>query len=742
MVVTMVSLAAACGPDGRGADAPTSSRHGDEHGVLEKLARELDPGPQSAIFPQLQADVRAKVKTDAPHELAPAARLVAARDRISRWTIQLSTTDPDSLGVQLDRAFEGVYLAEPLALAPISGEAGPTNLEARALLWRFYSAFIGTEPLLRTFATSWGGAGKKLATALAAMELFKSVGAKMTDRFAAEILRARAPEPTVADILWSHASRKLAQGDAAGGRALYAEYLRRSGSSESFDDQLRVAQAHIRLEDAGAAAIAVARAKATAQRTPGDRTAQARVRSVERDREMLVRLLALPSDKAPATQLARFDLLLELDRTKEGEALLAGLLRERPKDARVRARAVQLRVRNAEISEHLVDQLRGEELTDRTAEYWSMRIGAAGIAVAKAPSKSALGEIKAAEAELARQQPGRAAALSFIVDRVARLLEATPETASLVASLGPMLDEGLALRARFPAEPDVDRIVIALSLFATDPARGLAVALVRPKIAPSDDVELYEQRARTAVTLAAYVGKSADLAAVRAAVEDVPPSTAGEVEGGREALLGDVDVLAALMKGERAAWPRAVAHYETAKKTSKDDRARLDNNLGFAAALGGDAARATALFDASARARSGRRWVPVLNVSTAAGTSKTDQLAAVRTIAAGLSDAESVGLVNAWRAFLEPGAGEANAAAAKALAEFDGPFATQKLALNAQGIETEGSFSLGLGLRSGLLGHTLSASAYATLWLVRPMPLSRAELDAKTKAGPPRPPPP
>ncbi len=55
------------------------------------------------------------------------------------------------------------------------------------------------------------------------------------------------------------------------------------------------------------------------------------------------------------------------------------------------------------------------------------------------------------------------------------------------------------------------------------------------------------------------------------------------------------------------------------------------------------------------------------------------------------------------------------------------------MALHSKGLETEGNFSLGLGLRAARLSHTLAASAWATLWLVRPMPLTRAELEAKAK---------
>jgi hypothetical protein len=246
------------------------------------------------------------------------------------------------------------------------------------------------------------------------------------------------------------------------------------------------------------------------------------------------------------------------------------------------------------------------------------------------------------------------------------------------------------------------------------------------------------QRAQTVVTLAAYVGKGADLGAARRAVEEIPPSSDVAVEGLREALFGDLEVLAATTQGERAALARAAARYERAKELTKADVARLDNNLAFIALTQGDAARARALFEAAARAKSLRRWVPLLGMATAPSASKEEQLAALRAMS-GAPDAELPALLYVWRAALEPDAAEAAKAANKALAELDGPLSLHKLPLLAEGLEAEGTFALGLGLRSGALAYTFNANAYATLWLVRPAPLSRAELEAKAAAAKPKP---
>lgn len=700
--------------------------------TLDKLAREIDPGTQPPLFAQLPAEVRARVEIDSPRDPAPAARLAAARERIEYWSLQVSSTDQGALVAILQRAFEGLYLAEPIALRD---DRDPLTLEARALLWSFYFSFIATEPLLRSFDSVWSGPGNKLAASMAAVKVVTTAAPKMSDRLAALILRAHAPDVAVADILWEQASKRLTRGEASGGRALYAEYIRRKASTTELDDQLKIAHAYIRIDDARAASETIGRVKATAK----ERTTLARVRNAEHDRDLLVKLLALPaSDTSPSASLARFDLLFELERTKEAEALITALRKDRPKDARVRSRSVQFRVRNGEVTDKLVDELRDRDLTDQDAQYWSMRIGAAGIAAAKSPTPAALDDIASAGESLGKYQPGRAAAIAFIVERAASMLRRKPDAAAILAMLHDSFDAAQAMRAKYPEERDVDRIAIALALFAAEPSRGLQAALLHPRVKPDNEAELYAQRAHTAVTLAAYVGKAADLAAVRAAVEEIPPSTSANAEGARDTLFADVDMLAAVQHGDREGWARAASRYEAAKKKTTLERARIDNNLAYIAGSTNEGGRAAALFESAGRAQSGRRWVPLLNVATAPGTAKKEQLESLRAIA-GPADVETPALVSAWLASLEPGEKEAGAAAAKALADLEGAMSTQKLSLNSQGMEMEGSVTLSLGLRSGELGHTLATSAYASLWLVRPLPLTRTELEAKAKALAPRP---
>jgi hypothetical protein len=537
----------------------------------------------------------------------------------------------------------------------------------------------------------------------------------------------------VDDILWMHAQRKRREGN-AGAKALYGELLRRRAQPTTPALWIEVARARIGLDDADGAGAAIGQAKA--MMAAGDRLARASVFALERDRRALVALRALPeADAAPATRLARFDELLQLGRNQEAKLLLDGLAKARPKDARVRARQVQLRLAEGDISPSLVDALRPDDLTDRDALYWSVRIGAAGMAFKVATSKEALDELATSVRALAPLEPGRAAALGFILERVAPLTSGADE-AALLRVIRDSFEPAVALRARYPAVADVDRLVLTLALFHADPAKGFAAAIARPQTAPEDDPELYSQRAHVLVTLAAYLGGAADLGAVEHAIEDVPPADR-ETESARSALLGDLQMLRALA-GDAAAWPRAAAQWQAALQTSQQQAGRLLDNLGYATSIAGDMPAAQALFEKSYKARSERRWVPLLNIATAPTTSTADRLNVIRTIADQLAP-KTPGLVNAWRASIEPDADLARTAAAKALEDFGSTLSFHQVALHARGVVTEGSFKIGVGLRSGRRVHDLSASAFATLWLARPLPITRAELEAKAKPNPPAP---
>ncbi len=76
---------------------------------------------------------------------------------------------------------------------------------------------------------------------------------------------------------------------------------------------------------------------------------------------------------------------------------------------------------------------------------------------------------------------------------------------------------------------------------------------------------------------------------------------------------------------------------------------------------------------------------------------------------------------------------ESSRAAKEAIDELKTPLYAMKPDASALGIESEGSFQIGLGLASKRRYHEIGSYAYGSLWLMPPPPLSRAELEAKAR---------
>lgn len=98
-----------------------------------------------------------------------------------------------------------------------------------------------------------------------------------------------------------------------------------------------------------------------------------------------------------------------------------------------------------------------------------------------------------------------------------------------------------------------------------------------------------------------------------------------------------------------------------------------------------------------------------------------------------------------WLAATSPDPKEAGDAAAKVFEDRADPFSAIKPVQGALGFETEGAFQVGLGLSSRKF-YELNTQAYASLWLMPPLPLDDAQLAAKAKVvapsrpGPAKPP--
>jgi hypothetical protein len=750
-----------CGPPPPTTRAPERVAPPKPKSLAESVADELDPGPPAAFWPTLPADVRADLERTAAAPPDPARRVAAARERLETWALDFDASRPDAHRARIRAGLEGLYLAEPLALAK---EPTAESLAAAALLVRFY-AVIENVPRyvewLREMAKSVGGdyaEQLKLAADTKPLENLATVAPAMHKHLSAKVLRAGKPKEAADSVLRDFAGVRYGAGDVKRARDLYVEYIKSRGADATADDWLTVAAAHVRVEDRPEASLATERARVLAAKRPDDRPLRAKLRAADADLRNLDRLRELAKSSGLDADIERADLLRSLRRSDEAAELVARLKKDHPKDARVRVRQGMVTFEKMATAGKLLegaiyasDELKDPNLQNKDGDYWSMMLGAAGVRtmsevlpeLARNPEagvQKMVGVLKAIRDladQLAKSQPGRAAAIAFLVDRTLPLMDKmrTGDVGPILAALQASLPEALALRAKYPETADVDRLVLTGATFAPDRAKAFEAVAARPKTAPEDDPPLYLQRARTAVTLAAVIATPAVIASTRAIVNDVPATDESFTEAVREALLGDVDVLEAIVQKDAGAWARAVAHYEIARKGHKEVRARLANNLGFIALAQGDQARAEDLFLESARDQSPRRWLAFLNALLSPNRAG-ERLTGLRDLAkANRGDGRPPVVISTWLASVATDPAESSRAAKEAVDELATPLYAMKPDASAIGLESEGSFQIGLGLASKRRYHEIGSYAYGSLWLMPPPPMSRADLEAKARGG-------
>ncbi|MBA3463147.1 MAG: hypothetical protein H0T46_24535 [Deltaproteobacteria bacterium] len=700
------------------------------------LAAELAT-PAQTIWSTLPLALTAELRVD-----AGGSALAAARKRLEGWQLVTVGARPEEIGARFRAAFEGIYLAEPLAYAKPPTRDG---LAAAGLLHQLYD--LADSNTYREWIKSAPNIGidRKL------LEVLGDVAPVQRKHLASEILSAGEPPEAVDGVLRALAERARSDGDAKQSKLLFAKLVERRGAASTFQDYLDLSLANVRLDDRASAAAAVGQARG--KLPPNDRHSQALLRDTEKDLANLDRYLALKQNAGVMARIEQLDLLRAMGRTADAQALLADLRRSAPNDARVRVRAAAMAFEGMAAGGNMLQaagfvaqELDDPALTDKDADYWSMLIGAQGahamgealpqlfqdkVAGAK-KMVEILKSMREKAVKLEAMRPGRAAALQLVIDRAIPIVEkSVAQDVAIADVLKGGLEAALAMRAKYPDTVDIDRLVFTFATFTADRKRALDVVMQRPGTKPEDDLELYLARARTALTLAIVLATPQAVASARSAVEDIAPSWNPQIEANREAMLGDCDAL-------EEKWATAAQHYEAARKLHKEVRARATNNLGWIALKRGANDEADALFRESGEDEtSNRRWLAYLNALSTPQREK-ERLEGLRSlILANSSDGKPPTTLLIWLVANSPDPKETSEAAQKVLDEYADPFSAIKPSNGRRGFETEGAFQIGIGLASRKF-YDLNAAAYANLWLMPPLPLDEPQLRAKVKAAKPK----
>ena len=739
-VLTVAAFACNTTPRARTPDGDATSSP--FHSLAEGLATPAQP-----IWPTLPEALTTDLQKGAVVPADAAGRLAAARTRLAAWTLDLVTAKPEAIGAQIRIAYEGMYLVEPLAYGAPSAD----TLAAAGLLHHLYDV-VDT-----TAFRDWAKAAPNIGLDRKLLEVLADTATAQRKHLAAQILAAGEPPEAVNGVLRSLAERARNDNDYAKAKTLFAKVVERRGDGASLDDWLDLSTAQLRTDDRAGAASSLEKAR----KLPApDRLSQAKVREAGRDLVNLERFLKLRENGMIEARIEQLDLLRAMGRSPEAEALLKELKEVAPNDARVRVRSAAIgfegmaQAGNMMAAAGFVAEELGEaNLVNKDADYWSMLIGAEGAhAMGEAlpmlfQDKVAGGKkmveilktMRGMAVEMEKTRPGRAIALEYVIDRTIPIVDqGTAQDVAIAELLRTGLADAVALRTKYPDTVDLDRLVFTFATFTKDRQHALEVVMQRPGTSPAEDIELYQARARTALTIAIVLATPAAVTSARSAIGDIAPSWSSQIEANREAMLGDCDAIEATLKKEDALWAKAAGHYEAARALHKEVRARVTNNLGWIALKTGTPERADALFRESAEDEtSGRRWLGYLNALATPGRA-TERLEGLRSlILANSSDGKPPETLLIWLAATSQDPKESGDAAAKVLEVQAEAFAKVKPAHGSLGFETEGAFQVGIGLASRKF-YDLNTQAYASLWLMPPLPLDDTQLAEKAKTVAPK----
>lgn len=749
----MITTLAACG--GTATTTTTVESRPRAPSMLEAIAAELDVGPQEPLWARLPAG-RIELERSVAAPAGGPARLEMARVRFAMFIQTMDEVSPETVTARLIAALEVIYLAEAVVFPSAPSEWTSLQRDAATVLHELYARL--DQPAL----DAWLRAGGRVTIDAAVLDQVLRATPTMRRYLAAGLLRAGAPEPTMVSILRDVATRKMNAGDVQGSRPLYDEVVRRGRDVASVVDWIDAGVARARSEDLTAAVAALEEATARARGMSQDRQIGAKLRALRQDVRTLQEYVAAKPATEIERKLARFDLLLAFARAAEARVLLDELERAHPKDARVRVRTVVLEIDAMAATDDVVamsqaasDALQDSDLENLDGDYWSLVIGTLGFrAMTEMLSTFQTDKVAGAQRmvemlrsmrevakELAKTRPGRAAALdALLVNAMTVFGSARP----FEDQLGDVLQHGfsaaVALRQQHPSTADVDRIVYSFASFTDNLDLGLATVVEPPGTSSDDDAGLYLQRARVAVSIARQSATARATATACATIDDIPPTFEAAREVDRVALLGDCAALAAITTNDPTGWQRALEYYAMALASDvvADDRPRLLHNLAFATLQTGDRDGAIGRFTEAAAQEGGRQFLPRFHLLTLTAATPGERLDGLRELArerTAAGDRPSVYL-GTWLAHLSGDPAESGRTAAAVLEQMADRFRAPSPAALAQGLESEGTFNLGLGVASRQL-YALNAQVYSSVWFVLPPPLDRAGLEAKAKAAKP-----
>jgi tetratricopeptide (TPR) repeat protein len=417
---------------------------------------------------------------------------------------------------------------------------------------------------------------------------------------------------------------------------LVDEFQKRRGVSPRMDtsDWFGATELRTRCSDLAGAQEAFAHVALPQDAPPALQARRARNKSDLARLKKLIDVSKLPDINA---RVERVDLLLSLGRSREAEEQLASLMKDKGDDPRVRARVAAAALEQAANSsrEQLLQELDARIPFMANAESADPAVLSLRVAMlaqrlflkmppfttqpdaTKAFFAKEFQTLKPLVAQLAKVDPDRGLPLQYMVQAV--------DTALPKASLNnqkPLFDALLngapvvqKMIAAHPNSADAYRLLYTHAMAQSDAKGSMRLVMAPVAISPDDEPDLFMQRARVAVALAANLRDNSAFDDAMKLVAQLPARESDADNIAMGVLRADLTVLRARVAGKPAPFDMVKPAYQEALSNPNPIRARVCNNVAVMLAEMGSYQEALPLFNASAAMAGEEAWMPLMNAA-------------------------------------------------------------------------------------------------------------------------------
>jgi hypothetical protein len=574
---------------------------------LQALAAEIDPGPLDSLLDSMPGWLEASMTSGVEQRLGPQAYYDQAKQIITDWKDDIPDLSLDNLKLMLELV-RGFFIMERFAQS--GAKCDLDCLTVRATIYNTLDV-----PMFADREGFFGQIFSFMSSALTddilsqgqASELLNFVHEVFTKaplhqrHFAAKILRQAPQSEQAVKILYQLSGRAADKQDFDRAKRLQNAAMQRSHEPLNADNWFSLTGYCYRDLDPACGNKALANAK----KVLGDEISDEQKKTLtnlEQAATWARQLMEMKEVSSLTSKLKKAGIAFELGRTQEAGQIYTRLKNDHPNDARPYtglARVALATNLNTTKTVRLIKQ--AANLENKDLEYYQVAVGTAWGTFIKEVLGPGMKDpdrlleymepfLKTTRKDidgLAKFDPKRAAILALMVDAGTSIIMASkqednPDRRKLSEQIVlSAINEAGLLKAKYPSEPDIYRMIWMLTRFQNDKKLAFSLALEEPPAGVEELAELNTLRAQVLYILMVDFNDATQLPSLLALVESLPKDAEKNFEAAN--LEADVLSLKARIAQDKAIWAQVEQAYRKLLKHCKSEHCpRLHNNLGVA----------------------------------------------------------------------------------------------------------------------------------------------------------------